>query len=130
MRLQHGGARGWAIPVGAARAPPPPPSLAAPGLARSGGRHWSERRGMGERDGWERAAWDGHAAAARRSERAASRREGRAREGRCVGEGQRRAHACGSGETKCRYVFYFLENRVVLKVERRRPVWPDCWANP
>ena len=28
------------------------------------------------------------------------------------------------------FVFFFLRNRVVLKVERRRPVGPDRWAGP
>jgi hypothetical protein len=60
MRLQHGVARGRAIPAvevaaGAVRSlPPPPRSLVALGLARPSGRHvrWrgSEQPGMGERE--------------------------------------------------------------------------------
>jgi hypothetical protein len=71
------GARGQAIPTvgvggGAARAPPPSPSLAALGLA------WpAERRGMGERDGWKRAAQDGRVAAARWNGCTTSGQEGR-----------------------------------------------------
>jgi hypothetical protein len=85
MRLQHGGARGQAIPAvrvgaGAARAPPPP-LLAAADLAQSGvrqaQRRGSERREMGERDGRERASRDERTAAARWSGCVASGQEGR-----------------------------------------------------
>jgi hypothetical protein len=102
--------------------------------ARTMGR--SKRRGMGEHDGWERAARDGRAAIARRSGHAVSGREGRDRSpekattlekassgratGRCA-RGGWQSHACGSRKRKCRCVF-LKKNHVILKVERRRTV--------
>jgi hypothetical protein len=80
-RLQHGRAWACAIPAvgvgaGIAWAPPPPPSLASPGLARLG-----RRLGMGARQQRGRVgAWRPN-------------RKAMAREGCCVGEDQRRAES-------------------------------------
>ena len=42
-----------------------------------------------------------------------------------------RSHVCGSGKGNIAVFFIFCwRNRVVLKVERRRPIGPDRWASP
>jgi hypothetical protein len=96
MRLQHGEARGLAIPdvgvgAGAAQAPPPPPSLTAPCLAWPGGQRarlagasgvgWASATGGSERHGMGAQQQRGGAGARRPDEKAV------AGEGRRIGEG-------------------------------------------
>jgi hypothetical protein len=127
MRLQHRRARGRTIlvvEVGAGAARPPLPSLAAPGLARAGGRRarrtgasgagWastmggSERRGMGaqqQRGGVGTRRLDGKAATGVRRRPPHWRRPAAGgRWGRCV-RGGWQSHVCGSRKRKCRCVF-------------------------
>jgi hypothetical protein len=155
MRLQHGRTRGRAIPAigvgdGVARAPPPSPSLAAPGLARPGE---SERRGMGERDGRERAARDGWAQRVWASSAGWARRSSETEwtcgvqtgrpwlVGHHIGEGQRRAGgavaapvavACVQqwGKQMSMCFFYFLEKPRYTEGGAEEAYWAGSLGRP